>query len=81
LPHSMWDLPRPGIELSFPALAGGFFITGPLGKFLFPCTLKLPASYQYLSFHLRAPSNLPFKPSFHVTFQTHYCPHVPLSFY
>lgn len=27
----MWDLPRPGIELVFPALAGGFFSTEPPG--------------------------------------------------
>ena len=25
-------LPDPGIELTFPALAGGFFIAGPAGK-------------------------------------------------
>ena len=31
----MWDLPRPGIEPVSPALAGGFLITGPLGKPLF----------------------------------------------
>ena len=42
MPHSMCHLPRPGIELSFPALAGGFLITGPLGKFLFPCILNAP---------------------------------------
>ena len=28
----MWDLPRPGIELTCPALAGGFLTTGPPGK-------------------------------------------------
>ena len=27
----MWDLPRLGIELVFPALAGGFFSTEPRG--------------------------------------------------
>ena len=32
LPHSMWDLPRPGIEPEFPALAGGFSTIGPPGK-------------------------------------------------
>ena len=32
LPCAMWDLPRPGIESVFPALAGGFLITGPPGK-------------------------------------------------
>ena len=30
--HSMWDLPRPGIEPVSPALAGGFLTTEPLGK-------------------------------------------------
>ena len=29
---SVWDLPGPGMELMFPALAGGFFTTEPLGK-------------------------------------------------
>ena len=29
---SMWDLPRPGIKLMSPALAGGFFTTEPAGK-------------------------------------------------
>ena len=28
----MWDLPNPGIEPVFPALAGGFFTTEPPGK-------------------------------------------------
>ena len=28
----MWDLPGPGIELTSPALAGGFFTTEPPGK-------------------------------------------------
>ena len=28
----MWNLPGPGIELVFPALAGGFFTTAPPGK-------------------------------------------------
>ena len=28
----MWDLPRPGLELVSPALAGGFLITAPPGK-------------------------------------------------
>ena len=30
----MWDLPGPGIEPVFPALAGVFLTTGPPGK---PC--------------------------------------------
>ena len=29
---SMWDLPRPGLEPVFPALAGGFSTTAPPGK-------------------------------------------------
>ena len=29
----MWDLPEPGIEPMFPALAGGFLSTGPPGKY------------------------------------------------
>ena len=30
--HSMWDLPRPGLEPMSPALAGGFLTTAPPGK-------------------------------------------------
>ena len=30
--HSMWDLPRPGLESVSPALAGGFLTTAPPGK-------------------------------------------------
>ena len=30
--HSMWDLPRPGLEPTYPALAGGFLTTAPPGK-------------------------------------------------
>ena len=30
--HGIWDLPRSGIELVSPALAGGFFTTEPQGK-------------------------------------------------
>ena len=29
---SMWNIPGPGIELTFPALVGGFLTTGPPGK-------------------------------------------------
>ena len=32
VPHSKWDLPRPGIELVSPTLQGGFLTTGPPGK-------------------------------------------------
>ena len=32
LPHSMWDLPGPGIESLHPALAGGFLAPGPQGS-------------------------------------------------
>ena len=31
-PHSMWDLPRPGIKHMFPALAGRLLTIGPPGK-------------------------------------------------
>ena len=30
--RDMWDLPRPGLEPMFPALAGGFLTTVPPGK-------------------------------------------------
>ena len=30
--HGMWDLPRPGLELVSPALAGRFPTTAPPGK-------------------------------------------------
>ena len=30
--RSMWDLPRPGLEPAFPALAGRFSTTAPPGK-------------------------------------------------
>ena len=30
--HSMWNLPRPEIELMSPMLAGRFFATEPTGK-------------------------------------------------
>ena len=32
LPHSMWNLPRPGIEPMSPELADGFLTPGPPGK-------------------------------------------------
>ena len=32
--HGTWDLPGPGIELMFPALAGGFLTTRPSRKSL-----------------------------------------------
>ena len=32
LPHSMWHLPRPGLEPVSPALAGRFSTTAPRGK-------------------------------------------------
>ena len=32
LPHSLWDLPGPGMEPLSPALRGGFLTTGPPGK-------------------------------------------------
>ena len=30
--RGMWDLPRPGLEPVYPALAGGFLTTAPPGK-------------------------------------------------
>jgi len=30
--HGIWDLPRSGMELMFPALTAGFFSTVPPGK-------------------------------------------------
>ena len=35
----MWDPPSPGIELTSPALAGGFFTTEPPGKCPMACFL------------------------------------------
>ena len=32
LPHSVWNLPGPGMESAFSALAGGVFTTEPPGK-------------------------------------------------
>ena len=36
--RGVWDLPRPGLEPMFPALAGGFSTTAPPGK---PCSYFL----------------------------------------
>ena len=35
LPLGIWNLPRPGLKLVSPALAGGFFTTGPPGTICF----------------------------------------------
>ena len=35
--HGMWDFPRPGIEPTSLALAGGFFTTEPPGKPVVKC--------------------------------------------
>ena len=40
LPQGLWDLPGPGIELMFPALAGRFLTTRPQGK-------SRPVSFMY----------------------------------
>ena len=32
MPCGTWDLPGPGMELMYPALAGGVLATGPPGK-------------------------------------------------
>ena len=42
---SVWDLPGPAMELVFPALAGGFFTTEPLGK-IPKISLKRSPSFQ-----------------------------------
>ena len=42
--RGMWDLPRPGLELVSPALAGRFLTTAPPGK--------PPRSDFYMSFYL-----------------------------
>ena len=44
LPCSMWDLPRPGIELVSPALQGRFLTTGTPGK---PRLFKLVNTLKY----------------------------------
>ena len=36
----MWDLPRPGLEPVFPALAGRFSTTAPPGKPLYIYTME-----------------------------------------
>jgi len=45
-PHNMWTLPGPGIEFTYPALAGKFLTTEPSGSptldFLKTDVLKLP---------------------------------------
>ena len=41
--RGMWDLPRPGLELVSPALAGRFSSTAPPGK---PQALPLSESFQ-----------------------------------
>ena len=47
MPHSLWNLPGPGIEPTSPALAGGFLTTGPPGRsFRFSGAWKLPPSLQ-----------------------------------
>ena len=37
----MWDLPGPGLEPVFPALAGGFLTTVPPGKPKRSCFIKV----------------------------------------
>ena len=65
LPRGMWDLPGPGIEPMSPALAGGFFTTGPPWKFSdlflayicllhisYPFTFNLSGSYIFKASHV-----------------------------
>ena len=42
---TQWNLLNPGIELTCPALTGGFFNTEPLGKILY-CLLGVGNQYQ-----------------------------------
>ena len=72
LVHGMWDLPRPGIEPTTPALAGGCFTTEPPGKphdytksSLTPARATLsPSSAAQQSTHpLQASAATPLKPS------------------
>ena len=48
---SMWDLPRPGIEPRPPALAGGFFTTGPPGEPKHISSLKKKKLFPSLPFN------------------------------
>ena len=43
--HSIWDLPRPGIEPMSPALEGGFFTTEPPGKPLYVFEVEIQLIY------------------------------------
>ena len=47
--HGMWDLPGPGIKLVSPALAGGFWTTGPPGKSPVYLKKKKPQLFIYLT--------------------------------
>ena len=54
LPQGVWDLPGPGLEPVFPALAGGFLTTAPPGK---PCSppfvnMNLSVFFLFLYCHL-----------------------------
>ena len=57
LPHSTWNLPRPGIEPVSLASAGGFLTTGPPGKppivdiLTSRCLLGTSLAVQWLRFH------------------------------
>ena len=68
LPHGTWDLPRPGIELMSPELAGGFLTTGPLGKSHSETERSLQQTPVYppsRSYHSR------FYQGYHTSFTTH----------
>ena len=68
-PHSMWDLPRPGIKPVSPALAGGFLTTGPPGKSLPSKVSSVLITANQSSFYHPRNSFLPLVSHFHVLLQ------------
>ena len=49
----MWDLPRPGLEPVFPALAGRFSATAPPGKPIYVFLIKKNFIHLFIYFWLR----------------------------
>ena len=61
--RGMWDLPRPGIEPMFPALAGGFLTAAPPGKsqcHCFLCNTHLVFCFQLCLMSPNSPSGSTF---------------------
>ena len=56
----MWDLPRPGLEPVFPALAGRFLTTAPPGKpyRIFLLLLHCRSSFYILSLYILMPNQI-----------------------